>query len=98
MLEEGLENEVRALKSEGVFESSGTATQAIGYKELLGYINGEMSFEDAVEELKRATRRYAKRQLTWFSSHSNVQWIDIKSDYNFEHILNIASNLFYYFI
>ena len=98
MLETGLENEIKELIAEGVFDSSGTATQAIGYKELFGYIKGETSYEDAVSLLKQSTRRYAKRQLTWFSNHSNVVWIDVKKENNFEQILNIAQNLFNNFI
>ena len=94
MLEMGLEREIRGLLDEGVFDSSGTATQAIGYKELLGYIKGETPYEEAVSLLKQSTRRYAKRQLTWFSNHSNVTWIDVKNENNFEQILNIAENLF----
>ena len=97
MLEMGLEDEIRHLIEIGVFESNGTAKQAIGYKELLGYINGQMSYEDAVEQLKMATRRYAKRQMTWFSAHGDVNWIDIK-EYNLKNIFNIASNLFINFI
>ena len=93
MLEMGLEDEIRRLIEMGVFESNGTAKQAIGYKELLGYINGQMSYESAVEQLKIATRRYAKRQMTWFSAHGDVNWIDIE-EYNFKNIFNIASNLF----
>ena len=97
MMEAGLEEETRSLLEKGVFDSNGTAKQAIGYKELLGYIKGEMSYSAAVEQLKTATRRYAKRQMTWFSSHGNVNWIDIE-EYNFKNIFNIASNLFINFI
>lgn len=93
MIESGLLQETENLMKNGVFESNGTAKQAIGYKELLGYIKGEMSYEDAVEQLKVATRRYAKRQMTWFSAHGDVNWIDIE-EYNFKNIFNIASNLF----
>lgn len=97
MLKMGLEDETRRLMEMGIFESNGTAKQAIGYKELLGYMNGYMSYESAVEQLKMATRRYAKRQMTWFSAHGNVNWIDIE-EYNFKNIFNIASNLFINFI
>ena len=93
LIESGLLQETENLMKNGVFESNGTAKQAIGYKELLGYIKGEMSYEDAVEQLKVATRRYAKRQMTWFSAHGDVNWIDIE-EYNFKNIFNIASNLF----
>lgn len=97
MMEAGLEKETRKLLEDGIFDSNGTAKQAIGYKELLGYIKGEMSYIDAIEQLKTATRRYAKRQMTWFSAHGDVNWIDIE-EYNFKNIFNIASNLFINFI
>ncbi len=56
-----------------------TAGQAIGYKELLPYLNGEKSLEECLENLKMATRRYAKRQLTWFRRNENINWIYIDS-------------------
>ena len=52
-----------------------TASQAIGYKEMKGYFDGEVSLEEAVDSLKRATRRYAKRQLTWFRKNGRIHWI-----------------------
>ncbi len=89
MLDEGLEDEVRALSG----RLGRTASQAIGYKELLLYINGELSYKDAVELLKKNTRNYAKRQLTWFRRDSSVIWSypDL-TDKNeiFENIVNIA--------
>ena len=75
MLEAGLLEETRRLMEEGVFERNSTAAQAIGYKELLGYLRGEQSLEGAVEDLKRATRRYAKRQITWFGAKEYVRWV-----------------------
>ncbi len=98
MIDMGLEEETRELLDAGVFETNGTAAQAIGYKELLAYIRGEMSLEEAKEQLKTASRRYAKRQMTWFSAHSYVNWIDVDGAYNFENILNNAVNLFNNFI
>ena len=80
MLEEGLLRETEMLLREGIFEKNTTASQAIGYKEMLGYISGEMSLSDATEQLKTATRRYAKRQMTWFSSKDYVSWIDADKD------------------
>lgn len=77
MLEMGLLEETRALLEEGVFEKNATAAQAIGYKELLGYLRGEEALDAAVESLKRATRRYAKRQITWFGAKDYVHWIDM---------------------
>ena len=80
MIEDGLLDEVRALENEGVFERSKTASGAIGYKELLGYLHGEMSLEDAVENLKTATRKYAKRQCTWFFAKDYVNKIEINPE------------------
>ena len=76
MIKDGLIEETEELLREGVFEKNGTAAQAIGYKEMLGYVRGECTLEDAVQTLKSATRRYAKRQMTWFSSKGYVRWID----------------------
>ena len=98
MLDMGLEEETRRLLSEGVFDGNGTAAQAIGYKELLGYINGNMSLEEAKDELKTASRRYAKRQMTWFTAHSNVNWIDVQPEYDFESIVKNASKMIDTFI
>ena len=75
MMTDGLLEETKSLLESGVFEKNATAAQAIGYKELLSYFCGQKSLENAVEDLKMATRRYAKRQMTWFSSHGNVNWL-----------------------
>ena len=77
MVTEGLLDEVRALDAEGIFERSKTAAGAIGYKELLGFIRGEMTLTEASELLKTATRRYAKRQCTWFGAKPYIERIDI---------------------
>ena len=66
MLAEGLIEETRSLYERGYLAPDKTAAQAIGYKELVGYIEGKTSLDIAVGELKLASRRYAKRQLTWF--------------------------------
>ena len=75
MMEAGLLDETKALLDYGVFEKNATAAQAIGYKELLTYFGGTRTLENAIEDLKMATRRYAKRQMTWFSSHGEVKWL-----------------------
>ena len=74
MIENGLLEEARQAFLEG---SSKTAVQAIGHKEFFPYFNGEISLFEAVETLKRETRRYAKRQLTWFSRDLRTEWINI---------------------
>lgn len=71
MLQNGLLDEAKRC-----LESSGkTAAQAIGHKELKPYLDGVISLEEAVENLKRETRRYAKRQLTWFRKRENAVWL-----------------------
>ena len=77
MIAAGLVEETEALMKQGVFEVNATAAQAIGYKELFAYLSGEEPLERAVEKLKQATRRYAKRQMTWFSAKPYVKWINV---------------------
>lgn len=74
MLDDGLIEEAKTFFSS---EKSSTAKQAIGYKELKGFLNGSISLKEATENLKRETRRYAKRQLTWFRRNKNINWINI---------------------
>ena len=74
MLEQGLLNEAKYMLGKDL---SATAKAAIGYKELKPYFVGEVSLDEAVENLKRETRRYAKRQLTWFLRNESINWIDI---------------------
>ncbi len=76
MIEAGLENECRRLKLDGLNINS-TAGQGIGYKEMLLYLDGKCSLEEAKEAIKINTRHFAKRQLTWFKREKNTIWIDI---------------------
>ncbi len=71
MLEQGLEEEARWLLEHGY---APTAAQAIGYKEMFGYLNGEETLEQAIEKIQIGSRHYAKRQLTWFRRNEAVQW------------------------
>ena len=66
MMDEGLLDEVKKLYFGGILQKNTTAAQAIGYKEIISYLDGECTLDEAVELLKLSTRRYAKRQLTWF--------------------------------
>ena len=74
MVGEGLIDEVESLYRAGALDGNNTASQAIGYKELIGYLKGEMTLSDALESVKLASRRYAKRQLTWFR-HNDAERI-----------------------
>lgn len=73
MIEQGLEDEVRQLLDMGIRRDS-TAMQAIGYKELVRYTDGLCDFETAIEDIKRESRRYAKRQITWFKRNPEIIW------------------------
>ncbi len=74
MFSAGLAEEVRQLTESGVSPER-TAMQAIGYKETAGFLRGEKTLEETVREIKRNTRRYAKRQLTWFRKYRDMRWI-----------------------
>jgi tRNA dimethylallyltransferase len=75
MMEQGLVEEVKGLIDSGLKRGM-TAMDGIGYKELLDYFDGNSSLEDAVELIKKKSRNYAKRQLTWFRREKEVIWID----------------------
>lgn len=76
MLEQGLLAEAQDLMAKGLDENF-IASQAIGYKEFFSYLRGKESLAEATEKLKQGTRRYAKRQLTWFRADKRVQWIEV---------------------
>ena len=98
MIAEGLERETRELLALGIFEKNTTAAQAIGYKEFLGYFRGESSFDECVELLKTATRKYAKRQITWFGGKDYVRQLDADENgkmKGFEEIVKSASEMFF---
>lgn len=75
MLSQGLVDEVRTLLSSGV-PAEAQAMKGLGYKELVPYLRGECTLEEAVYEMKKGTRHYAKRQLTWMRREEDVQWVD----------------------
>lgn len=87
MISEGLVNEVKKLKNMGCHKGM-VSMQGLGYKEILGYLDGEYSLEEAIRILKRDTRHFAKRQLTWFRREPDVTWVEKDQfDYNEEKIL-----------
>lgn len=76
MLEKGLVDEVRKLMEMG-YEKSTIAMQGLGYKEIVSYLKGEISLDEAVYIIKRDTRHYAKRQMTWFKRIEGIEWLDV---------------------
>ncbi len=89
MMRLGLENEVRQLLAQGVSPDA-TAMQAIGYKEIAAALRGETTMEDAAAQIKQGSRRYAKRQLTWFRRNEDVFWIDRTKNADFSAVLSLA--------
>ena len=88
MLKEGLVEEVQGLKDRG-FNKQVVSMQGLGYKEILDYLDGNLTLEEAVYILKRDTRHFAKRQLTWFRREPEVSWIHkYEYDYDDEKILD----------
>ncbi len=85
MLKAGLVDEVKSLTQQG-YDLGNTAMQAIGYKEILKYLKGEYTFEEAKSILKRDTRRYAKRQLTWFRRLEGINWITVDENTSYKKI------------
>ena len=74
MLEQGLIEEVKSILKK--YNEFPTAMQAIGYKEIVEYFNGDLTKQEAIEKIKQESRRYAKRQITWFKKIANVKWLD----------------------
>ena len=89
MMEQGLIKEVEALNAMG-YDRSYVSMQGLGYKELLSYLDGECTLDDAVNQIKQSTRHFAKRQLTWFRRERDVTWLDIDGAKN-EDVIRILT-------
>jgi tRNA dimethylallyltransferase len=92
MIEAGLVEEVKSLLRMG-YKPGSIALQGLGYKEIIRYLNHEITFDEAIRILKRDTRRYAKRQLTWFRKIDNAIWLKAGGDYTDENIEKIIESL-----
>jgi tRNA dimethylallyltransferase len=93
MLASGLEEEVKTLLSAGV-DAALPAMQGLGYKQTAAYLRGACSRDEAVETIKRETRRFAKRQLTWFRREERIRWFDVTA---YEDISALTSAVYDYF-
>lgn len=78
MIEKGLLKEVKDLLNMG-YTKDMISMQGIGYKEIIKYLDGEYSYDEAIEIIKRDSRRYAKRQITWFKRYKDAKWYDLDS-------------------
>ena len=91
MFELGLAEEVRSLLALGITEKD-TAMQAIGYKETVSAIKGECTMAQAAENIKQASRRYAKRQLSWFRRYPEINWILWEKAPDFDYALRVSTD------
>lgn len=90
MVKQGLIDEVKALKEKGL-EGNHVALQALGYKEIIQWLNGRLDYNGAIELLKKDTRHFAKRQLSWFRRMPEITWFDTTDPNKFtEHFLEIS--------
>ena len=79
MIEKGLIDEVKSILNRG-FEKSINSLNTVGYKEIIQYLDSKISLDKAIELIKRNTRRYAKRQMTWFNADNRIEWHQIKDE------------------
>ena len=96
MLESGLIDEVKGLIGNG-YDQHLTSMKGIGYKEVIKYLKDEFTLDETIEVLKRESRRYAKRQLTWFRRESQIHWIDVEqldSEEVLTDIINYTNSVF----
>jgi tRNA dimethylallyltransferase len=87
MMHNGLVEEVNSILEKG-FSKSLNSLNTVGYKEIIKYLDSEISLEKAVELIKRNTRRYAKRQMTWFNADKRIEWYQISSENDITNLAN----------
>ena len=92
MLEQGLVEEIQTLLNSGI-PAKCTAMQAIGYKEFVSALAGQCTIEEAADEVRKSSRHYAKRQLTWLRRNKNIHWITRESDTSGEEIIEQARRI-----
>ena len=92
MLEMGLVEEIKELLARGV-PAKCTALQAIGYKEFIAALEGEITVSEAADQVRQSSRRYAKRQLTWFRRNEKMNWIKRKAGQSSDEIFALARQL-----
>lgn len=87
MINKGLLEEVKSILEQG-YNPNLKSLQSLGYRHMISYITGKMEWEEAVETLKRDTRRFAKRQLTWFRKDNRIKWFEIISEEDYNLVVN----------
>ena len=97
MMSQGLLDEARSLYDDGLLTNGSTASAAIGYKEFITYFEGNASLESCIELLKQSSRRYAKRQVTWFSRYNDAARLDMCANLQkeFKYFVNFCADAFF---
>lgn len=88
MIIDGLLKEAKDLQNQKHL----TALKTVGYREFFDFFDGKINFPTALEQLKQNTKKYAKRQMTWFNRYKNITWIDITNGYNIKNIIESLNN------
>ena len=86
MLAQGLEQEVRSLLERGISPDC-QSMQSIGYRQMVWYLNGSLTYDEAVEKLKQATRNFAKRQITWYKKMPYIKWLTLDAEPNYANVV-----------
>ena len=93
MIDDGLVKEVEGLLADG-YDKELNSLNTVGYKEIISYLNNEISIERAIDLIKRNTRRYAKRQMTWFRKDVRIEWFDLEEQSELENIAKEIADRF----
>ncbi|MBX7045400.1 MAG: tRNA (adenosine(37)-N6)-dimethylallyltransferase MiaA [Ignavibacteria bacterium] len=94
MIENGLVDEVERLKSHGYDWRKYNSLNTVGIKEVFGYLEGDLEYKDMVELIKQNTRRYAKRQMTWFKADTRILWLEVKEEKSLAELAKETAYLF----
>lgn len=86
MLAQGLEQEVRSLLERGISPDC-QSMQSIGYRQMVWYLNGSLTYDEAVDKLKQATRNFAKRQITWYKKMPYIKWLTLDAEPNYANVV-----------
>ncbi len=93
MIKDGLVDEVIGILNDG-YDKNLNSLNTVGYKEIISYLEKEITLSRAIEIIKRNTRRYAKRQLTWFRADERIKWFDVSSEDDIDDLaLQLINNI-----
>lgn len=97
MVADGIVDEARTLYNDGLLTNGSTASAAIGYKEFIPYLEGNASLDSCIDVLKQSSRRYAKRQVTWFLRYKNAVQLDMcaNAEKEFKYFVNFCADTFF---